>query len=97
MRARAARKLDFAFSVEIGLKTTKFAPNLNAACRLVRASTMAIAMDLLLCWPERTLCRRPKLRSSLQSMISAVLDVNLQFAQDVAQKAHGAVVGGNYQ
>src|SRR6202158_4614888 len=35
-RARAARKLDFAFSVEIGFLTTKFAPNFKRALKIVR-------------------------------------------------------------
>ena len=71
IRARAARKLDFAFSVEMGLKITKFAPSWKAACKLVRASMIAIAMDLLLRCPERMLFSSPKLCSSLQSMMTA--------------------------
>src|SRR5258708_20134913 len=53
-RARAARKLDFAFSVEIGLETTKFAPSLKAVCKLVRAATNTTATDLRFLRPHRT-------------------------------------------
>src|SRR5215469_8967691 len=71
IKARAARKLDLAFSLEIGLYTTKFAPLSNVACKSERASIMATVMDLRLRSPERIPCNSEKSWRSLQSMMTA--------------------------